>query len=441
MLGAGKVILLLVCLTCHVGAILKGTAITDYANQASFVVALMDVKDGRLFCTGTIISSQHLLTAASCWLDVSSNVAVRTHVNAIAGSGNAELSLAKIRRVGSVKTHPSYNANNLQYHPSDVVDLAVVFLEDTFDWTDPSETATAIVIITESNIQLIGSAYGSKSMTTFGRTVASNKLQDIRNPTQYKFKDMPPDKSCAWDEQTYVDFKLLPISYVDMRYHFCCIVDTFAGPLQEDVGGPMITQAPFAIGPRAAGAVTNKPLLLGTYQGMSPGGVVGSPLANIQNLINAGLIVPTKDDPPGKVLTAIDFQQYSPPVNYYKFVSLVYWGPWIQATSGILLPDQYWEGAFLPPSKPPKEVLWNPTLPKQQALVCTATCAQSASRSCWCDPDCEANGDCCSDYSLRCEAQNQRNKDTNARTDLTKQGQEGCAIDGICGQKKWQMLV
>jgi secreted trypsin-like serine protease len=89
-----------------------------------WAASLRYTSSGSHFCGGSIISSQHILTAAHCTVGLSSPSAVKVYVGSIYISITAQ-----VRTVSLIHIHPSYDSNTF------VNDLSILKLSSPIDLT------------------------------------------------------------------------------------------------------------------------------------------------------------------------------------------------------------------------------------------------------------------------------------------------------------------
>eukprot|EP00462_Mataza_sp_D1_P000157 CAMPEP_0175091194 /NCGR_PEP_ID=MMETSP0086_2-20121207/1768_1 /TAXON_ID=136419 /ORGANISM="Unknown Unknown, Strain D1" /LENGTH=608 /DNA_ID=CAMNT_0016363911 /DNA_START=61 /DNA_END=1888 /DNA_ORIENTATION=+ len=367
--------------------------------EASFVVPILDALSGEYICTGSILTSQHVMTAASCFVDLSSGVAKMVHRNSIVGVGASTTNSPemKVHPVGQIKTHPSYNINNLKYHPADVVDLAVIRLQTHIAF-GPNDKARAAVIATDETSHLLTQDRPAKNVIGFGITQLPR--QGDTSPLQFSTTAQSAEviirsgDYCQWSSDIYHQNSLKRVTYFDSKYHLCATVASNRGACTGDVGAPLtfLGKAPMGTLPQNGRTVNvktqDRPFIVGLYQGLAPGGECGRATIAADVLKALGMV----DEKPVPDPNAPALPPSTP--NYARFVNLLYWGPWVQAATGTVLPATYYVGKYVPPKKLPEF----PPLVRQPASKCGRCPGQANAKDCWCDAECEKNGDCCADF-------------------------------------------
>mmetsp|Transcript_21757 Transcript_21757/g.43166 ORF Transcript_21757/g.43166 Transcript_21757/m.43166 type:complete len:606 (-) Transcript_21757:463-2280(-) len=397
--------------------------------EASFVVPILDALSGEYICTGSILTSQHVMTAASCFVDLSSGVAKMVHRNSIVGVGASTTNSPemKVHPVGQIKTHPSYNINNLKYHPADVVDLAVIRLQTHIAF-GPNDKARAAVIATDETSHLLTQDRPAKNVIGFGITQLPR--QGDTSPLQFSTTAQSAEviirsgDYCQWSSDIYHQNSLKRVTYFDSKYHLCATVASNRGACTGDVGAPLtfLGKAPMGTLPQNGRTVNvktqDRPFIVGLYQGLAPGGECGRATIAADVLKALGMV----DEKPVPDPNAPALPPSTP--NYARFVNLLYWGPWVQAATGTVLPATYYVGKYVPPKKLPEF----PPLVRQPASKCGRCPGQANAKDCWCDAECEKNGDCCADFiDSGCK------KKIAGDQEKAVQGGAGCSAPGVCG--------
>ncbi|CRL03753.1 CLUMA_CG016961, isoform A [Clunio marinus] len=126
-------------------------------NQWPFLVALMMVADGKFFCSGTLISRSHVLTAAHC-LQEKGQETPSTPSEFILHLGKYNLSL--VYECGSItvfperiKIHPNWNIHQEKYDS----DIALIKIEGTV----PIRTNIFPACLWTSKMEAIGHQTGT----------------------------------------------------------------------------------------------------------------------------------------------------------------------------------------------------------------------------------------------------------------------------------------
>lgn len=385
--------LLLLCIA-EVGAVLSTTTINPKSDMVEWVAAIFNGQ-GEYICAGSILTSQHVVTAASCFMNISNGFTKWQDRDAVIGVGSRLLkgNAMRMHLVASVTPHPSYNANNWAYHPAHLVDLAVLRLQTHIVFGSQHDVSTA-VLGSAVNMQLIGQ--NSASMPIVVGWGPTSKTNTAPSNTMTGFKDMPLDdtgQKCNWGADQYFEWnqdnpdnQLPYLSFFDPETHLCMPVRNNKGAsCSKDGGNPLVmyTESP------------KESYLFGIYAGFAPYGKCGE-----------------------EKVTALGGTS-GPFGNYMKFVSILKFGPWIQQVTGVLLPHRY-------PASPTPAIPAPPT-PRRNANLFPASCknrcdkGEALSASCWCDHDCKYHNDCCLDYDEECD-----------QGDGLDQG-VGCALPGSCG--------
>jgi hypothetical protein len=303
------------------------------------------------------------------------------HRDAVVGVGSSSIILPALRThlAASITPHPSYNADNWVAHPADLVDLAVIRLDNHIAFGDTHNTASVVLLSPKTlSMQSVGTdartcGWGATSETN---QAPAEKIQCFEAP-------ILANSICKWSSKAYYDHNNpatvdsrdsadSPVPYIDFYdtdYNLCVAGSTSYSPacLGQDAGSPLIVQGTNSDGSDAS-------YVAGVFSGFAPKGKCRQ-----------------KDTALGATFP-----------NYYRYTSTLKFGPWIQEVTGVLLPGEY-----------PLETreISPPTMRSESPLK--AECGSgncdsiSASHLCWCDLECASHGDCCSDHDSRCKKPDQ----------------------------------
>jgi secreted trypsin-like serine protease len=359
----------------------------DSNQQQKFVVAWYD-NQGNQFCTGSLISNQHVLTAASCFLDPKQGFTNYRNRDGHAVIGvnsltNNPAGLGQSYYIAHITVHPAYNPINWASHPSDLVDLAVVRLE-THVPLGQGHPANIIVLSSDDTARF---ATPGTTLTSLGW---SNGRLSKTTPMMSEPADCENKNAAYWDNPDNVaDFNRdYHVCVAGQRQGYLCAAD-------GDRGAPLV-------------------------------------VLNDQNLFLVGVFSTQWGE-----LYADRFcegqGQISGRQNFELFTRVSFFASWIQEHTGTILPPNYLayngnlpgstfaEANFLSQLTPQRVEQIKSSIqeigPINQQLMARADAVclqdqcqgQSASKSCWCDEECTAHGDCCFNYNEQgCKARRQQ---------------------------------
>ncbi|CRL03693.1 CLUMA_CG016756, isoform A [Clunio marinus] len=196
-------------------------------NQWPFLVALMYTADGKFFCSGTLISRSHVLTAAHC-LQEKGQEAPLTPSEFVLHLGKYNLSLVYDR--GSItafpekiKIHPNWNIYQVKYDS----DIALIKIDGT--------------VPLRSNIYpacLWSSAIGMRNIQT-GTVVGWGVIED-QLTTQNQLIPRQIDLKVVTNEVCYENKFMAGL--ISSRT-FCAIGENGSGPCKGDSGGGLYMKA------------------------------------------------------------------------------------------------------------------------------------------------------------------------------------------------------
>jgi hypothetical protein len=396
----------------------NGTPISDTER---FGATFIDPDDGsKMFCSGAIISSQHILTAASCFLDVRDgrSAIIRRGGLALVGMGQQMTSLdPKVQQleIAHVSAHPSFTPDNWRHHKGDLVDLAVVRLKKHIEMGEDHNSQIVVLVNQDPEMEndfamlassdsllknVMVSGFGTKqgryqkSLVNFLPEVLESDGQRTREecePDVTKFE--PGDES---------DF--------DPYYHYCAARENSNNmlcPEVGDLGAPLSLEIQLA-DPRMSQQRVN--FLLGIYAGD------GAYLYSTADPRDA--LVGTWDDRESQCTSRQSVQQTRR--NFDRFIRVERFGTWIQEHTATILPHRYFPQmpsyedliSILSPSigQPgalPAEIMREQNWKQSGSFLCAPDdCGKKAKHQrCWCDLDCTKNGDCCSNFAQVCQRQ------------------------------------
>ena len=285
--------------------------------------------------------------------------------------------------IEAISIHPSYNVENFLLNPAQLVDLAVVRLQTHVLFGVDHDAFPAVIasdLITNNEFLDQTAEIQGWGVTSKTSTIASDALRSI------KLSLLGPE------------YCLGPIDYYQKynekqdfhsQYHLCAKMDSSKGPCLYDTGAPLFVEG--------VERTLNK-YIIGVYTSNGPKGECG---------------VQTLPDPLNKAQRN----------NFHKFASMRAFGAWVQRETGTILPYRYPRNWPLAPTGliPVTQPVANPL---QTAFCSKSTCGgENPSQLCWCDDNCEARGDCCSNKQTRCPK----------TVDLT--ASNTCSKPGVCGYK------
>lgn len=381
----------------------------DYAYDYQFMVAFFDSK-GLYFCNGAMITTQHIVTAASCFLDVTGGQSVFINRNAQAGLGSKDLTAPtsatqldrmQLHPIADVMTHSSWNPNNYRYHPALAVDLAVVRLQDHILMGkgfysqagnyDERHLAYPIPIISEdtanavNRYEAVNDANGPRVVSYAVRTGGTQTNPTINyGKLNYITQEINEGKQCQWNVFQYDIFNLWPVSFFQPDYSVCVPAQPNSRNACRDWGdrgSPLV--APYQ-NFQTSSSTTRLPkfVLIGIFVGNLRyyANESGVPVEKFTDCINLNTL--TQPSPGTNVLQGVS-----------NYVSMLYWGPWIQQSTGVLLA----------PRVPAQFTTIGPTAAPTRIPIPLTDCSQwcgtyNPSRDCWCDWECFDHEDCCDSF-------------------------------------------
>jgi secreted trypsin-like serine protease len=169
--GIFVVALVALCLPYQCESIRGGTL--AQLDEWRFMVA-WTTADGEYFCSGALITEQHVLTAASCFQNIT-GFSRLTHRNALARAGCTALSSTQcqVRQISEVMIHPEWNPNNFLNHPAATVNLAVVRLDRPFTLGDIDAPTFPVILVSPQTMGLSQAISGSMTTASWGSSGTS----------------------------------------------------------------------------------------------------------------------------------------------------------------------------------------------------------------------------------------------------------------------------